>query len=226
MDILYSERIPKGVSPTDEAKILMSWITGAQVNAFTFDNGGAGFVRTEIMRHEGLANIPGLKIIPQQYGPPRGGDVMRLAKAQRETDLTYYVTDKSRSLAMCIAGIKAKRIRVRRFNHDDESEPIRDFLALIEDPRDIRGREVVILIGRKAAQSDDLAHAVNFACTQIGDALGAYLPIGIRYDTSRLEPLMEDELPDVYGPRGDFERFQDAISMNCAVVTPDDDYFY
>lgn len=226
MDILYYERIPKGVSPTDEAHTIMNWITGTHANAFTFDNGGAGFVRTEIMKHEGLANISGLKVIPQQYGPPRGGDIMKLAKAQRETDLTYYVTDKSRSLAMCVAGIKAKRIRIPHFNHEDENDPIRDFLALIEDPRDIRGRDVVILIGRKAGRPDDLAHAVNFACCQIGDAFGAYLPVGRRYDTSKLEPLMEEEIPEVYGPRGDFERFQDAISANCAIVEPDYDDFY
>lgn len=227
MDVLYYERIPKGVSPTDEAKILMSWIAGTKANAFTFDNGGAGFVRTEIMKQEGLSNIDGLQIIPQQYGPPRGGDVMRLAKAQRETDMTYYVTDKSRSLAMCVAGIKAKRIRIPHFVHDDENDPIRDLLALIEDPRDIRGRDVVILIGRKAGRPDDLAHAINFACTQIGDAFGAYLPIGRRYDTSKLEPLMDDEIEQVYGPRGDFERFQDAISDNATVITPyDEEYYY
>ena len=227
MDVLYYERIPKGVSPTDEAKILMSWIAGTKANAFTFDNGGAGFVRTEIMKQEGLSNITGLKVIPQQYGPPRGGDVMRLAKAQRETDMTYYVTDKSRSLAMCVAGIKAKRIRIPHFIHDDENDPIRDLLALIEDPRDIRGRDIVILIGRKAGRPDDLAHAINFACTQIGDAFGAYLPIGRRYDTSKLEPLMDDEIEQVYGPRGDFERFQDAISENATVITPyDEEYYY
>lgn len=227
MDVLYYERIPKGVSPTDEAKILMSWITGTKANAFTFDNGGAGFVRTEIMKQEGLSDITGLQIIPQQYGPPRGGDVMRLAKAQRETDMTYYVTDKSRSLAMCVAGIKAKRIRIPHFVHDDENDPIRDLLALIEDPRDIRGRDIVILIGRKAGRPDDLAHAINFACTQIGDAFGAYLPIGRRYDTSKLEPLMDDEIEQVYGPRGDFERFQDAISENATVITPyDEEYYY
>ena len=226
MDVLYYERIPKGVSPTDEARILMSWIRGTRAKAFTFDNGGAGFVRTEMMKHEGLSDIAGLKVIPQQYGPPRGGDVMRLAKAQRETDLTYYVTDKSRSLAMCIAGIKAQRVRIPHFNHEDENDPIRDFLALIEDPRDIRGRDVVILIGRKAGRPDDLAHAVNFACCQIGDAFGAYLPIGRKYDTSKLEPLDADEENDlVYGPRGDFDRFQDAISANCSIVEPDYDYY-
>lgn len=225
MDVLYYERIPKGVSPTDEARILMSWIRGTKAKAFTFDNGGAGFVRTEMMKHEGLSDIDGLKVIPQQYGPPRGGDVMRLAKAQRETDLTYYITDKSRSLAMCIAGIKAQRVRIPHFNHEDENDPIRDFLALIEDPRDIRGRDVVILIGRKAGRPDDLAHAVNFACCQIGDAFGAYLPIGRKYDTSKLEPLDEAEEDEiVYGPRGDFDRFQDAISANCAIIEPDDYY--
>jgi hypothetical protein len=113
IDVLYSERIPKGVTPTDEARILLNWIQGSGANAFAFDNGGAGFVRTEIMKHEGLMEIPGLVICPQQYGPPSGGDIMKLSKAKREADMTYYITDKSRSLAMCIAGIKSKRIRNR-----------------------------------------------------------------------------------------------------------------
>lgn len=225
IDVLYLERIPKGVSPTDEARIILNWISGSGADAFAFDNGGAGFVRTEIMKQEGLMNIPGLVICPQQYGPPSGGDVMKLSKAQREIDYTYYITDKSRSLAMCIAGIKAKRIRLRRFNHDDEFEPIRDFLALIEDPREIRGRETVILISRKATKSDDAAHAINFACCQLEDHMGAHLPVGRRYDTSRIALTEEEEDEIVYGPRGDFDRFQDAISNNVAVVEPDYDCF-
>lgn len=228
IDVLYVERIPKGVSPTDEARILMNWIMGAGANAFAFDNGGAGFVRTEIMKHEGLLDIPNVTVCPQQYGPPSGGDIMRLSKAQREKDMTYYVTDKSRSLAMCIAGIKSKRIRLPRFNHDDESHPIRDFLALIEDPREIRGRDPIILISRAAGRPDDTAHAINFACCQLQDHMGAYLPVGRQYDTTRVADLFEeDELDPVYGPRGDFERFQDAISGNCApgVLLPEDDYF-
>lgn len=224
IDVLYTERIPKGVTPTDEARIILNWISGSGANAFAFDNGGAGFVRTEIMKQEGLMNIAGLTICPQQYGPPSGGDVMKLSKAQREKDYTYYVTDKSRSLAMCIAGIKSKRIRLRRFNHEDENEPIRDFLALIEDPREMRGRDAVILISRKAGRPDDMAHAVNFACCQLEDHLGAHLPIGRRYDTSRIALSEEEEDEIVYGPRGDFDRFQDAISANCAIIEPDDYY--
>jgi hypothetical protein len=226
IDVLYSERIPKGVSPTDEARILLNWIQGSGARAFAFDNGGAGFVRTEIMKHEGLMEDPGLIICPQQYGPPSGGDIMKVSKAKREADMTYYITDKSRSLAMCIAGIKSKRIRLRKFNHEDENDPTRDFLALVEDPRDIRGRDTVILISRKAGRPDDLAHAVNFACCQLEDHMGAYLPIGRRYDTSRMALEEEDEIDMVYGPRGDFERFQDAISANCAVVQPDYSDFY
>ena len=88
----------------------------------------------------------------------------------------------------------------------------------------MRGRDAIILISRKAGRPDDMAHAINFACCQLEDHLGAHLPIGRRYDTSRIALSEEEEDEIVYGPRGDFDRFQDAISANCAVIEPDYDY--
>ena len=149
---------------------------------------------------------------------------MKLSPAQREPDLKFYTVDKSRSLAMCIAGLKSKRIRVRRFNPENPEEPIMDFLALVEEPREIKGKETTILITKKLSAPDDFSHAVNFGCCQIFDRFGAYIPISQKYDSARY--LEDQDIPAVYGPRGDFDRFNDDFDMDPTVITPDDDLYY
>lgn len=227
IDVLYGERLKKGLSPSEEADIIMSWIHGTKADAFAYDNGGAGFVRLETMKHAGLLGINGLTVCPINYVAPRSGDVMKPSASQREYDMHYYTLDKSRSLAMCIMSIKLKRIRFRHFNHEDPEAYVRDFLALREDPSESRSREVVILIIKKPGVPDDFAHAVNFGCSQIWDHFGAYPQLGSKYDTSILN-LDEDHnailADDVFGPRNDFERFQDACNMNATVIEPDDYY--
>lgn len=223
IDVLYGKRIPKGTSPTDEANEIMAWISGTGADAFTYDNGGAGFARLEIMNHQGLRNIPNLTVVPVNYVRPRSGDVMQPHTGQRESDLYYYTLDKSRSLAICIMAIKANRIRFMPFDPSDEKAYQRDFLALREDPRKSLGNDTVILIVKKPGVPDDFAHAVNFGCSQIWDHFGAYPRIGSRYDASILDydehnrRILDDE---TFGPRGDFERFRDAVEARALVVEP------
>ena len=225
IDVLYGERIKKGLTPSEEAEILMKWIVGTHANSFAYDNGGAGFVRLETMKHAGLLGLNGLIVCPINYVAPRSGDVMKPSATQREYDMHYYTLDKSRSLAMCITSIKLKRIRFRRFNHEDPDEYVRDFLALREDPRESRGKETVILIIKKPGVPDDFAHAVNFGCSQIWDHFGAYPQLGSKYDTSSLEydeyhnKIMADE---IFAPRASFDRFCEAVEAT--VVMPSDYY--
>lgn len=67
IDVLYGKRIPHGVTATDEANEILNWVRGVGADAFTYDNGGAGFARLEIMNHRGLRSIPNLTIIPINY---------------------------------------------------------------------------------------------------------------------------------------------------------------
>lgn len=227
VDVLYGRRIPKGMSPMDEVREIMSWIVGVGADAFAFDNGGAGFARLEMMKQEGLMSVEGLTVIPINYVAPRSGDVMRPHTRQRESDLYYYTLDKSRSLAICIQAIKSCRICFPKFSDTDEDAYQRDFLALREDPSKSSRGETVILIAKKPGVPDDFAHAVNFGCSQLWDHFGAYPRIGTRYDTSALEldedgqRLQEDV---VFGPRGDFNRFQDAVDMRAASFQTGDIY--
>ena len=226
IDVLYGKRIKHGVTPTDEANEIMDWIRGTGADAFTYDNGGAGFARLEIMNHQGLRETPGLVVIPINYVRPRVGDVMVPHTGMRESDLYYYTLDKSRSLAITVMSIKATRVRVPKFAETDEKAFQRDLLALREDPRKSMGNETVVLIVKKPGVPDDFAHAVNFGCSQIWDHFGAYPKIGTKYDASILDfdenhtQIMDDE---VFGPRGDFERFKSAVELRAAVVRPEDD---
>ena len=124
----------------------MDWIRGTGADAFTYDNGGAGFARLEIMNHQGLRDIPGLIVIPINYVRPRAGDVMVPHTGMRESDLYYYTLDKSRSLAITVMSIKATRVRLPGFAETDEKAFQRDLLALREDPRKSMGNETVVLI--------------------------------------------------------------------------------
>lgn len=228
IDVIYGKRLPKGMTPTDEAREILDWIKGTGADAFAYDNGGAGFARLEIMNHEGLQENPGLTIVPINYVRPHSGDVMIQRPAQREPDMTYYTLDKSRSLAICIMALKAGRLRVPEFNESDETAYQRDFLALREDPRVSLGNETVILIIKKPGVPDDFAHAVNFGASQIWDHFGAYPRIGTKYDASVLDydenhnKIMDDE---VFGPRGDFDRFRNAVESRAASLVEPQDWF-
>lgn len=221
IDVLYSKRIPKGVSPTDEAREILNWIVGTGADAVAYDNGGSGYARLEIMKHQGLMSIPNLVIVPINYTMPSAGDVMKPHSGQREVDLYYYTLDKTRSLSVIVQAIKSCRIRFQKFKESDEQAVQRDLLALREDPHtSLRGDTVIIII-KKPGVPDDFAHAVNFGCSQIWDHFGAYPRIGSRYDTTDLaldensNPIIPDE---VFGPRGDFERFKGAVDLRAAMV--------
>jgi len=228
IDVLYGRRIPKGSTPSEEADEILSWISGSGADAFAFDNGGAGFTRLEILKHRGLMSIPNLTIVPINYVAPRSGDVMRPHTNVRESDLYYYSLDKSRSLAVTVMALKSQRIQIPAFDVADEGAYQRDFLALREDPRKSLSNDTVIIIIKKPGVPDDFAHAVNFGCSQIWDHFGAYPRIGTRYDTSLLElnedgtPIMPDE---VFGPRGDFDRFKNAVDLQAEVFRTDGDYY-
>lgn len=172
IDVLFGARLLKGLEAATEADFILKWLLGTGADCFAFDNGGAGFLRLEIMKQRGLFRIPNLTTVPINYVRPRGGDIMKYNTATRESDLSYYTLDKSRSLAVCTQAIKDCRLRMPPFAADNLHAIQRDWLALREDPRTTLGNEVVVLIGKKPGVPDDFAHATNFASSAIWDHYG------------------------------------------------------
>ena len=216
IDILYGKRWPKGSSPSDQAYQLMRWIDLFHPDLFAHDNTGAGFVRMQIMKQAGLLYTTTTPV-PFTYTGPKKGDIVTLDKAQQQRDFYNYTLDKSRSLALVIQTLKDGTLRIPKFNVQDTSQLAYDFLALKQDPRSMKGSDVV-LIGKKPGVPDDFAHAVNFAVMAIFQRNHCYPVLGERYNVQQLAQEYNN-----FSPRSEFARFTDIMATRPVVLQPQED---
>ena len=211
LDILYGKRWPKYSTPTEQAQEILGWVEYLSPDILAHDNTGAGFLRMEMLKQKGLMQT-NTTPIPYNYTRPTSGDIIKLHHADRQADFYYYTLDKSRSLAVTLQAIKDASLTVPKFNPVDPKEVQLDFLALREDPRDLKGADPVVLITRKPGYPDDWAHAVNFACSAIWDRFKIYPVLGKRYDASALSSQY-DQYQNL-SPRSQFAQFIDGIHLH------------
>ena len=93
----------------------MQWIDILHPDIFAHDNGGAGFVRMEIMKQRGLL-LTSTYPVPFTYTGPKKGDIISYDKAQQQVDYYNYTIDKSRSLALIVQALKDTSVRIMKFN--------------------------------------------------------------------------------------------------------------
>ena len=219
IDILIGKRWPKATTPTQQAQQLMMWLDKVTPDLFAFDNGGAGFVRMQIMKQRGLLFTNSYPV-PFTYTGPKKGDIVSYDKAQQQADFYNYTLDKSRSLALLIQAIKDTSVRLFKFNVQDRNQLAYDFLAMKEDPRSYLGNKTVIFISKKPGVPDDFAHAVNFACTALWHRFNLFPVLGQKYDASLLASQYQN-----FSPRSQFQQFKDAIAARPAIIQPEGDAF-
>jgi hypothetical protein len=176
---VFAVRLPTGLDPTKEAKELLKLFEEFKCDYFAHDYSGAGTIRETVMVHSGL---PAAKIIPfdivsapvrpniiQYYKPPTGGR-------------SCYSIDKTRALMVLYQAIKAGQLKLPNYNNCKEITS--DFLNVnIETKENPRGRDFVFF-ERILGRTDDCIHSVNFACSTIWHAQGAY---------PKLAPTMTEE---------------------------------
>ena len=219
IDILMGKRWGKQTSPTDQADEIMHWVDVIGPDILAHDNAGAGFVRMQILKQKGLLQTSTTPI-PYTYTRPGKGDIVKFAKAQRQTDYYNYTLDKSRSLAVLIQAIKDASVRIPKFNIQNKLEPAYDFLALKQQPRMGFGNQPIVIIGKKPGVPDDFAHAVNFACSAIWDRFHIYPVLGRKYDTQALAQQYDN-----FSPRSQFQDFKQALAMRVDLIQPSNDYY-
>lgn len=219
IDILFGKRYPKGTTPTQQAQQLMQWIDILHPDIFAHDNGGAGFVRMQIMKQRGLL-LTSTYPVPFTYTGPKKGDIISYDKAQQQADYYNYTIDKSRSLALIVQALKDTSVRIMKFNVQDKTQLAYDFLALKQDPRAYIGNRTVVFIGKKPGVPDDFAHAVNFACSALWHKFGIFPVLGQKFDTSVLAAQYQN-----FSPRSQFSQFVQAVSSHPVVIDPQEDVY-
>lgn len=217
IDILYGKRWSKSTSPNQQAQQILKWVQLVEPQILAHDNGGAGFVRMQILKQKGLLTFQ-IVPVPFTYCGPKKGDVISFDKAQQQYDYYNYTLDKSRSLAVLIQAIKDTSVRLPKFNVEDNQQLPYDFLALKEDPRSTIGNKVVVFITRKPGVPDDWAHAVNFACSALWHRFHIYPMLGEKYDTTLLA-----ENDNNFSPRSQMQQFINAIHNRPILIQPQED---
>jgi hypothetical protein len=170
LDCIYAERFPMGMTPEEEAKLLMKIVYDFNVSYFAHDYGGAGHLRESLMRQAGL---PEHQIIPFTYIRSSNKNVITYNPPRVGVRYSYSM-DKARSLAILSAMLRSKKVTLPQFNTKEDKHVIKDLLNLVEMPREMPGGSTVYLIGRKPKAIDDFAHALNYACSAIWHTRQAY----------------------------------------------------
>ena len=194
LDCVYARRLETGMSPEEEADILLDLYLKLRCGYFAHDYGGAGYVRESVMRQAGL---PDAHVVPFTYTHSALKDIVVYNPPNIAGARHSYSLDKARSLAVLCSMIRNQKVTLPNYNKDS-TVPMDDLLALVELPKELPRGNVLYLIGRAPKRPDDFAHALNYACTAIWHTRQAYP------DLSRVSERFKasKELLDLANPLG------------------------
>jgi hypothetical protein len=165
----YCERFHTGYSHDQEAKRLLEIFRESGCHYFAHDFGGSGSVRETLMIQAGL---PPDRIIGFEYVRAHARDMVYYRKPHPGEMRGRWMLDKARSLVLQAVCVKSKTILLP---HYDSSKLVtHDMLALMEDKHEMPKASDMYLIRRVPKQSDDFAHALNYACVAIWHATQKY----------------------------------------------------
>ena len=162
IDIPWLHKIPYAIDISEESGLAVDCAKNTGISYIAMDYGGQGNVQEQRLIAGGF---PKERIVPFTYNgsmsyrrpivfyqPPRHFGVR-----------SSYTLDKSRSILLLIELIKAGLVRLPKGQQFMENH-LKDFLNIyeesIEDPRGPRRR----IIRRMSKRTDDIVHAINFAC--------------------------------------------------------------
>ena len=138
---------------------MMSMSQLFRVDAIAHDGTAAGKIREELLLQRGAKAQ--FTVVPFWYVWSPDRTCFAITPPARLQQLL--LLDKTRSLAMLIAAIKSKQVRVPTF--ESAVDLFGDLMALGEDYREAEGmQQARRIITRMGAHPDDMAHSINFGC--------------------------------------------------------------
>lgn len=159
----------RSLTPHDhkrEARMALQIARELKCDAIAHDFNGAGAFREEYIT---TAGYPLERIAPISYVRATVQAAMRHVPATDINPRAHYRLDKTRSLVTICHEIKAKRLRLFAYDYKSQEQRglVQDFMALVEEKTDTRTAGDTYVIIRQQNQSDDFAHAVNYASSLI-----------------------------------------------------------
>jgi hypothetical protein len=165
----YCERFHTGYGHDEEAYRLLKIFREAGCHYFAHDYCGSGSVRETLMLQAGL---PPERVIGFEYVRAFRRDIVYYKRPAQGEMRGSWSLDKARSLVLQAICLKSGTILLPEY--ETSKGVTHDLLALMEDKHEMAQGGDVYLIRRAPKQSDDFAHALNYACMAIWHATQKY----------------------------------------------------
>jgi hypothetical protein len=168
VDILYLERMPGNMTPPDEIGRVLDLASKFRVSYLAHDYTGAGNLRQVLLEQGGF---PSNQIVGYSMTHSPAGEVITYNKptgGHRES----WSLDKSRSMLIMCNMLIGKKIGLPEF--ESAQHLTSDFTALQEQVRDMPRGGTMYFITKAAKRTDDVAIAVNLACSTVWHVRGEY----------------------------------------------------
>jgi hypothetical protein len=161
VQVIYCKRFLKNMIPEEEVREILILYKQFTPQLVSHDYGGAGNIREVLLIQAG---IPPGSLIPFTYVFSTSKNIITYNKAKQGSRSSYSM-DKPKSIAILCAMMKARKVGIPRY--DTCRDEVNDFLNLIEEIQERPRGSDVYLISKAADTSDDMVHAINYACSSI-----------------------------------------------------------
>lgn len=162
-DILFGLPLINRMTRMQEAKIVWEVLRAVQPDVFCHDVASVGDAAEEMVVGMGW---PVTKVMPMRYVGETNGMMILRAKPTPDVPRSIFNIDKSRSLQFYAQAIKNGQIRsFEKTQTLHARDLLLDFTHLRAEEKVYVGtmKSETILVHKEAGQSDDFAHAANFA---------------------------------------------------------------
>lgn len=167
-EAIYLERLHAAVSDVEEVRRILQVFKTFQCHYLAHDYAGAGSVHETLLIQSGF---PLMKIIPFNYMKVSAKPMIYVHNAANDAR-HYYVLDKSRSLLLLATLIKTQHILLPEY--ESCKDLVRDFLNINKETTETAHKGSILVVKRQPKQSDDIVHAINFACCGHYHTTGKY----------------------------------------------------
>jgi len=172
-EAFFGYRFPPTIDPISEGKEIARLAGVFRAQLIAHDGNGSGRVSEATVTQCGW---PITRIAPMVYRATVGGDMVEHHKAVNNRSRGFYSLDKGQSLQFLCSAIKAKKLRFFNYDYADVHQTglIYDFTNLAQELKDSSTGQFYRIVKVYDQQTDDFAHAVNFAACAGWEASGGW----------------------------------------------------
>ncbi len=174
VEVFYGAQFAPGTDRVAEGREVLRIARLVNARMIAHDAIGVGVASEAVLTHLGW---PVTHIAPMVYRGMTGGELVEFHQPAQQRMRGFFTVDKAKTLQFLAMAVRAGAVRFFDYDHVDSTNPglLHDFLALVEDLVDTPNGGAYRIVRKKGSlDSDDFAHATNYAACALWEQTGSW----------------------------------------------------